>query len=65
MTTKAKTFDCVAFKREVQEKLRLEYEARKGEFNSFFDFLDAKVQESEWARRMMQKFRQERGSAPS
>lgn len=56
MTSKTKTFDCVAVKREAQRKLQEEYEARKGEFDSFFDFIDAKARESEWVRRMEQQF---------
>ena len=52
MATKTKTFDCVEFKRQAQQKLRAEYEARKDEFDSFFGFLDAKARESEWVRRI-------------
>jgi len=52
MATKTKTFDCVEFKRQAQRKLRAEYEARRKEFDSYFDFLDAKAQESEWVRRI-------------
>ena len=56
--TKAKTSDCVAFKCEAQRKLLAEYEGRKGEFESYYDFLDAKARESAWAQRMERKFRE-------
>ena len=57
MKTKPKAFDCVEFKRRVQRELLAEYEKRKGEFASYYDFLDAKAQESSWVRRMEKKFR--------
>ena len=50
MTTKTKTFDCVAMKRQAQKKLKEEYEARKGEFSSYYDFLRAKAEKSELAK---------------
>lgn len=56
MTTKTKTFDCVEFKLQAQHKLRSEYEARKDEFASYFEFLNAKAHESAWVRRMEKKF---------
>lgn len=56
--TKKKAFDCVEFKRQAQEKLRAEFEARKDEFDSYYAFLDAKAVESPWVRRMERKFRQ-------
>ena len=43
MATKTKTFDCVEMKRQAQARLRAEYEARKGEFSSVVDFLNAKA----------------------
>jgi len=46
MATKTKTFDCVQMKRRAQEKLRAEYEARKSEFSSVVDFLNAKADTS-------------------
>lgn len=60
MATKTKTFDCVKMKRQCQRKLQKEYEARKDEFGSYYDFLEAKANESEWIRRIRRKFR-ERG----
>lgn len=56
MATKTKTFDCVAFKRQAQQKLRVEYAARNDEFDSCYDFLDAKALESELVRRIEKKF---------
>jgi len=56
MATKTKTFDCVEFKREAQRRLRAEYEARKGDFASYHDFVNAKAQESAWVRRMEKRF---------
>ena len=51
MGTKTKTFDCVEMKRRCQEKLREEYESRKDEFDSYYDFLEAKANESDWVHR--------------
>jgi len=58
MTTRAKTFDCVEFKRQAQRKLLAEYEERKGEFDTYYDFLDAKAQASAWVQRIERKFRE-------
>ncbi len=44
---KTKTFDCVEWKDRAQERLWAEYEARKGEFASEVEFLNAKAEESE------------------
>ena len=60
MATKTKTFDCVEFKRQAQRKLRAEYEARKSEFGSWYDFIDAKAKESEWVQRMEKRFPEEK-----
>ena len=48
---KNKSFDCVEMKQESQRKLREEFETRRGEFASYFDFLRARSGESECARR--------------
>jgi len=56
MGTKTKTFDCVEFKRQIQRRLREEYQARSGEFESYVDFINARVGEDQWARRMWDKF---------
>ena len=55
MGAKAKAFDCVAFKRRAQERLMAEYEARKGEFASEVEFLNAKAAESEIAKALREK----------
>jgi len=57
MATKTKTFDCVELKRKAQQQLRAEYERRKAEFETYFDFLDAKARESDWVQRMEHKLR--------
>ena len=50
-----KSFDCVEMKRRAQEKLRAQYEARRGEFDSYWDFLEKKAGESEFARAIRAK----------
>ncbi|MGB2824838.1 MAG: hypothetical protein WBF17_27950 [Phycisphaerae bacterium] len=56
MATRTKTFDCVEMKRRAQEKVRAEWERRKGEFSSYGEFLEASLKESEWGRRIWSKF---------
>jgi hypothetical protein len=46
MATRTKTFDCVEMKNRIQEKRLAEYEARKGEFASYLDFVNARVKRS-------------------
>ncbi len=46
MATKAKTFDCVEMKDRIQAQRLAEYEARKGEFDSYLDFINARVKQS-------------------
>lgn len=55
MGTKAKTFDCVEMKHRAQQKLRAEYEARRGEFGSYSEFLAATINEDPWQRQLWQK----------
>ena len=52
-----KTFDCVEFKRQSQQRLSAEFERRKAEFDSYVDFIRAKVQEDEWSRRIWDRAR--------
>jgi hypothetical protein len=52
MATKDKTFDCVRMKREAQEGLRADFEARRAEFASYAEFLKAVVSEAEWPARI-------------
>ena len=47
MKDKTKTFDCVEMKKHIQQELREEYEARKTEFSSYADFINATADESE------------------
>ncbi len=51
-----KTFDCVEMKREAQRRIRAEYEARKGEFASYSEFLNATARESAWCSSIARKF---------
>jgi len=60
MTTKPKTFDCVEMKRKAQEEILMQWQARKHEFASYGEFLEATLLESEWGRRMWQKIRPRR-----
>ena len=46
MATKTKTFDCVEMKNRIQAQRLAEYEARKGEFDSYIDFVNARVKGS-------------------
>ena len=46
MATKTKTFDCVEMKNSIQAKRLAEYEARKVEFASYIDFINARVKKS-------------------
>lgn len=62
MTTKRKAFDCVEMKRLAQEKITAEWEARKREFSSYGEFLEATLKESDWGRQTWERIcrRQER-----
>lgn len=46
MATKAKTFDCVEMKNRIQAQRLAEYEARKGEFDSYIAFVNDRVKRS-------------------
>ncbi len=43
MARRPKRFDCVEMKRRAQEQLLAEYEARKGEFGAYWQFIEAKA----------------------
>jgi hypothetical protein len=47
VATRKKTFDCVEMKNRIQRELRQEYEARKSQFASYADFINASANESE------------------
>ena len=49
MATKTKTFDCVEMKNRIQAERWAEYQARKGEFASYVDFVNARLKESDLA----------------
>ncbi len=55
MGTKPKTFDCVEWKHRVQDELHAEYEARRAEFASETEFLNAKAENSEIAKALRAK----------
>jgi len=55
LAKRPKKFDCVKMKEEIQKKILAEYEARKGEFSSFVDFINAKANESPWVRKMRRR----------
>lgn len=64
MSTKTKvekSFDCVQFKRQAQERLRTEFMERKDQFSCYGDFVKAKVEEDEWAKNFWRSVRGSRG----
>ncbi len=63
--TKAKKFDCVEMKRQAQEKILAEYEARKNEFSSYSEFINATVMESPWASKMWRRLKSGRKPTPA
>ncbi len=56
MKAKTKTFDCVEMKRKSQEALLKEFEARRDEFASLCEFIEAKANESKWVTETWNKF---------
>ena len=50
MGAKTKTFDCVEMKNRIQAERMAEYQARKDEFASYIDFVNARVKDSELAK---------------
>lgn len=56
MATKTKPFDCVEMKRHAQAQIMAEYETRKGEFPSYWEFLQSKFRESAWQKAIWEKF---------
>lgn len=55
MATKTKTFDCVEMKNRIQAQRLAEYEARKDEFDSYIDFINARVQKSPLWKALLEK----------
>ena len=50
-----KTLDCVEMKRASQERIAAEWEARKHEFASYGEFLEATLKESVWGRQIWER----------
>ena len=48
MPIKNKTFDCVEMKHDIQRKLVEEFEARRGEFDSYADFIRQTTEADPW-----------------
>ena len=61
---KVKTFDCVEMKRQAQQRLWEEFESRKHEFGSYYEFLEAKANESELAKTVRAKIARARSASP-
>ena len=55
MVTKTKTFDCVEMKNRIQAQRLAEYEAHKGEFGSYIDFVNARVKKSRLWKQMVRR----------
>ena len=61
--TKNKDFHCVEMKNECQKKSREEFDRRRADFRSYVDYVNAMMEETEWAKSIMSKFRRvNRGS---
>ena len=56
MNASKKAFDCVEMKRNAQRRIRAEYEARRNEFASYSEFLNATVRESAWGASIVRRF---------
>ncbi len=59
--TKRKTFDCVEMKSRIQKELREEYEARKAEFSSYAEFINATADESDEIRAFRERIAKAKG----
>ena len=55
MATKTKTFDCVEMKNRIQAKRLAEYEAHKGDFDSYIDFVNSRVRQSPLWKELLRK----------
>jgi len=62
---KDKSFDCVEMKNRIQQELRKEYEARKAEFSSYADFINATAGECEEIKEFRNKLANSRQSVYS
>ena len=57
MKARTKKFDCVEMKRRAQEKILAEYEARKSEFGSYWQFLQARTEQSPWQQEFLARLK--------
>ena len=57
MTGRTKTFDCVEMKNRIQAERLAEYEARKDEFSSYVNFINARLKDSDLANVVHKKTR--------
>ena len=57
MTRQPKKFDCVQMKNSIQAKMMEEYESRKGEFDSYADYIKTSVREHEWSRKQLERLK--------
>ena len=57
MAKKIKTFDCVEMKRQAQARLMGEFEAQKGKFSSFAEFIRSTAGKSPWGRSLRARIR--------
>ena len=55
MATKTKTFDCVEMKDRIQARRLAEYEARKDEFDSYIDFVNARAKPSPMWKKLVEE----------
>ena len=55
MAKKNKPFDCVEMKERIQAEIRADYEARKDQFASYADYLEASIKEDPWASAVLEK----------
>jgi hypothetical protein len=56
VTTAKKAFDCVEFKAGAQRRLMAEFQARRAEFATYADFINAKADEDPRVRKMREHF---------
>lgn len=61
MATKTKAFDCVDMKNRIQDERMAQYQAAKGQYASFEDFITARAQKSDWVRHIRRKLRLQPG----
>jgi hypothetical protein len=54
---RTKKFDCLKMMDEIQAKIMAEWEARKAEFPSFVDFINATAKESPFVQEIERKLR--------